>query len=644
MRIRNIKIHKWRHFSNIKIELDEDVPLVCIVGANGTGKSHILELIAACAHRLGLTQGVELARGQVFADPHDIELQFYLAKGVSDAVDVDLANDENYRAWDRTLTLRSRNTETPINTIDAGGIIDQAQRANFAATVISGLRTSREVHFLSLDADRSYPKKDVNIHQVAEAYGIDWTGAEYTRGRSFKPTATLYDEWLRYFLAQENQTGTKFMQDARRAKKIGAQMPEFKDHFEDYAKSVQKVLPHIEFAGVDSKQRTLLFDTTGLHLTFDQLSGGEREIAFLIGQIDRFGLRQGLFLLDEPELHLNADLIRTWVAYLLGTVKEGQIWLATHSLEAVEAAGQHATFVLERSGEAKRVDRIARLDERPVLAALSRSVGTPAFSISQLLFVYIEGEDGIGEREHYQKLSALGQNVRFIEAGGGAEVSRRVAVIKSLASAGMETGIRVAGIVDRDYKLPADVAALQQGGIFILPVHEAENFHLDPVTLHVLLAQNGRQPALALELIKQAADRRAGNWIFQYAMATPNARSLPEMPVVAKEKAKSFTWSDFEADSSKTIGQIVNLAGYPIDDAKKFESLLIVASKSYARKRSEDTFWKECEGKQVLGDVAKSVGFSGVSAMTQATFAAWSRGNAPIPSELNELRQFLSSL
>lgn len=296
LRIRRITIGQWRHFSNIEINLEEQAPLVCVVGANGTGKSHILELIAACANRLGLTQGVQLARGEVFNDPHDVELQFYVAKGVSDAVDVEL--------------------------------------------------------------------------------------------------------------------------------------------------------------------------------------------------------RQGLFLIDEPELHLNADLIRTWVGYLLTTVQEGQIWLATHSLEAVEAAGQQATFVLERGGENKKVDRIARLNERPVLAALSRSVGTPAFSISQLLFVYIEGEDGIGEREHYQKLSALGQKVRFIEAGAGTEVSRRVTVIKSLAS-GVETGIRITSIVDRDYKSQSDIAALEKLGVFVLPVHEAENFHLHPA-LGVLLRQNGKEPDAAL--------------------------------------------------------------------------------------------------------------------------------------------------
>lgn len=54
MRIRHIKISAWRHFANIELALTEDAGLVCIVGANGTGKSHLLELIAACAHRLGL--------------------------------------------------------------------------------------------------------------------------------------------------------------------------------------------------------------------------------------------------------------------------------------------------------------------------------------------------------------------------------------------------------------------------------------------------------------------------------------------------------------------------------------------------------------------------------------------------------------
>jgi hypothetical protein len=188
-----------------------------------------------------------------------------------------------------------------------------------------------------------------------------------------------------------------------------------------------------------------LFNTTGLELSFNQLSGGEREIAFLVGQIDRFGLREGLFLLDEPELHLNSDLIRSWVEYLTGTVETGQIWLATHSLEAVEAAGKNACFVLERDETTRKVNKLTRLDSLPVVAALSRAVGTPAFSIAKLRFAFIEGEEEVGERERFRKLAGTPPDIRFMEGGSCTDVVRRVASIQTLAK---ESGaeIRIGGI------------------------------------------------------------------------------------------------------------------------------------------------------------------------------------------------------
>ncbi len=645
MRIRNIRISKWRHFDNIELQLNEDTSLVCVVGANGTGKSHLLELIAACAHRIGLSQGVEIPRGDPFSDKHDFSLKFYIAEGVSDAIEQGLRRETVSQLWDRTLTIHDCNLpDNSLSRIDAGGIMDKNQSTQFAGRVIEQLRQSKEVHFLSLDADRAYPKKNININEIAQAYEIDWEGMEYTRGRSFRTTTTLYDEWIKYFLAQENQTGTRLMQDMRRAKKIGTEPPGFEDHFEEYALSLQKVLPHVLFTGVDSKNRTLLFDTTGLELSFNQLSGGEREIAFLIGQIDRFGLRQGLFLLDEPELHLNADLIRAWVAYLTGTVSTGQVWLATHSLEAVEAAGQQATFVLERNEETRRVDGLARLDSRPVLSALSRAVGTPAFSISQLLFVFIEGEDGVGERERFRKLAGLPQNVRFMECGSCNEVLRRVAAIKSLAKEA-EAGIRIGGVVDRDFRSDTDARALYStNGVFVLPVHEAENFFLHPETLAVLIGQNGLNELTPTDLIRDAADTRAGNWIFQHAMATPNAKLLPEISVVAKERAKSLTWAQIDSNRDTIIQSIVDACKFDEEDLRKLKSILDISTDLYARRRDEIDLWKICEGKQVLNDIARAIGFSGTSSFVMAAFAVWEREGAEISEELGAFRNYLNSL
>jgi len=645
MRIRNIKIGKWRHFENIELQLEDDTSLVCVVGANGTGKSHLLELIAACAHKLGLSPGIEIPRGDPFSDPHDFSLQFYLSEGVSTAIDEGLNGEPGFQEWDRTLTIQDRNLEgNVLKRIDAGGVTDKNQSTQFANRVIQCLGQSSEVHFLSLDADRSYPKKNINFNEMAQAYEIEWEGLEYTRGRSFKTTSTLYDEWLKYFLAQENQSGTRLIQATRRAKKLGADLPPFEDHFEEYASSLQKVLPHVLFTGVDSKKRTLLFDTTGLELSFNQLSGGEREIAFLVGQMDRFGLRQGLFLLDEPELHLNADLIRVWVAYLTSTVSTGQIWLATHSLEAVEAAGQQATFVLERNEKTRKVDGLARLDKRPILSALSRAVGTPAFSISQLLFVFIEGEEGVGERERFRKLAGLPQNVRFLECGSCREVLHRVGTIKALAQE-TETGIRIGGIVDRDFRSDAEVNALyKENNIFVLPLHESENFFLHPATIEILLKQNGRSEMIPGNLIRDAADSRAGCWIFQHAMATPNAKGLPEISVGAKERAKALTWTDFHDEQSTVIQSIVDVSGFNTDDMSKFKHILEVSTKSYERKRGENEFWKICEGKQVLNTVAHAIGFANPLALVQASFSAWERDDVQIPNELVAFRDYLKSI
>ena len=645
LRIRRIRVTRWRHFENVELLLGDDAPLVCIVGANGTGKSHFLELIASCAHRLGIAQGTEIPRGDPFGDPHEFTLQFFVAPGVSQPIDQGLAGEPAYPTWDRTLTLTSNRTEQAHTlVIAAGGIEEPGQSENFANMVVRALNQSADVHFVSLDADRAYPKKNIHANEIAQAYDIDWLGAEYTRGRSFRTTAMLYDEWIKYFLAQENQAGTRLITETRRARERGTQDPTFTDHFVGYRDALRKVLPHIVFTGVDSKKRTLLFDTTGMELSFNQLSGGEREIAFLIGQIDRFQLRDGLFLLDEPELHLNADLIRTWVAFLTSTVSTGQIWLATHSLEAAEAAGQQATFVLERNATTRKVDILARLDSRPVLSALARAVGTPAFSISQLRFLFIEGEVSVGERERFRNLCASRSDVRFIECGSGKEVIRRVLAVRALSTEA-EAHIRIGGVVDRDWQTDRDAQRLMQDNdIYVLSVHEVENFFLHPATVQTLLNQNGRDDLNAADIVRIASDERAGSWLLQYAMATPNARDMPELPSITKERGKALTWDQIAADHDQSLANLVATTRFDQDNAMRFADLLRVGASAYAKARTEPSLWKKCEGKEVLNAVARSAGFADQQALSQAAYALWSKDAAAVSEELAGLRSYLSKL
>lgn len=639
MRIRKIEIKEWRNFRDISIDLPEEASLVCLVGANGTGKTHILELISACAHHLGLSSGIEIPRGNPFSDSiRNFSVQIFLAPRVSSTLDALVASTQGFDTWDRTLTV-----EGPKSTISVGGISDAALSQKLAKQVVTALRDLEEVHHLTLDADRAFPKRDMPIHELAQAFETQWESAQWSKGRAFQTTRTLYDEWIKYCLAKENDAANQHFQAVRRAAEGLGASPEFKDPFSTFKNSLRQVMPHLLFAGADQKRKAILFDTSGMELRFDQLSGGEREIAFLIGQIDRFGLRNGLFLLDEPELHLNPDLVRSWVTYLGNTVNTGQVWLATHSLEAVEAAGISSTILLERDGGSRTVSKAANLADEPVQSALSRAVGTPAFSISALRFVFIEGEEAIGERERYRRVTGLSADTRFLECGSCTEVVRKVAVINALAKeAGQK--IRIAGVVDRDWRSKTEIELMAaQENISVLPVHEVENFFIHPGTLTSIAKQIGHTSFdYGVELVS-ACDNRAGGWIVQSALSDNSQSDISDLPPKARAHAYGLGWPAIESDMDAAMQRIVDFS--ELDDKLKprLKRRLMTYAEVYSRKRTGEELWKICEGKEIMKALARALGFSDHHALERAVTALWDTGPSNVPHALREFRKELTA-
>ena len=111
----------------------------------------------------------------------------------------------------------------------------------------------------------------------------------------------------------------------------------------------------------------------------------------------------------------------------------------------------------------------------------------------------------MGERERFRKLSGSQHNVRFMECGSCKEVTRRVAVIRALAKEA-ERGIRIGGVIDRDFLAARDIQKVEQDeGVHVLAVHEVENFFLDPETLKQLQRQPEKAGAIT-DFIKQVAE------------------------------------------------------------------------------------------------------------------------------------------
>lgn len=642
MRILKVQIVKWRNFRNVEINIPEDATLVCLVGENGTGKSNILELISVAANRLGISPGIDSPRGDPFSEEHEVSLDVRLDSALAERLSPDFVERLKSKGvlWNGVISLSSCRSVDGNHQISkvAGGDGDRNERVQLAERLSEVLQQTKETNYLSLDADRSYPPMQIQPHLYAQALERDWDTPEWRKNRAFAPTRTMYDEWLQYFLAKESQDATKHFQAERRAAEQNGQRPVFVDGFRSYKESLQRVLPHLKFVGVDAQKKTLVFDSAGLELRFTNLSGGEREISFIVGQIERFKLQRGFLLIDEPELHLNPDLLRNWVAYLRDTIETGQVWIGTHSLEAVETAGPDATFVLERMQDTRLVEKIAPLSKRPVLAVLSAAVGSPAFSLRNLRFVYVEGDRQGRERDRFFRLYGDSRSVRFVEAGGCDEIARKLKAVRELAAYADEQ-LLVGGILDSDFRTEEQLAEkTRNGSLFLLPMHEVENFFLHPPALAVIAKRSGVEKPVAQILI-DCADRFAGLWIVHRAMIR-----LPEpgdLHRALRQIASELTWDVIDGAPDGALKKILTVTQ---TDPVGTEQCLRESIDAYRVLRVDDSLWKHCMGKEVLGVLPRELGLQSVEALERNVMACWKDGVTVAPAELNAVRQYIDAL
>lgn len=82
--------------------------------------------------------------------------------------------------------------------------------------------------------------------------------------------------------------------------------------------------------------------------SFDGLSSGQKEIISTLFMIWRYTLaRPGIVLIDEPELHLNAEWHRDFVQQARSLAPDNQYILATHSQHVFESVEQDRRILLE---------------------------------------------------------------------------------------------------------------------------------------------------------------------------------------------------------------------------------------------------------------------------------------------------------
>lgn len=623
--------------------------MMCLTGGNGYGKSTLFKLISMAIGEVGFSASSPVWSN---ADRNNV---FSITLDLSDEPDEFWSSEphpewpQGWKAanllakWDKTIVVSmSLETRPDGKRIDNRIVtipgMDRKTATNHFLPWLSGIfDTHDELKHLHLQSDRSFDED----HQAfrLELGPTELKNMESLTGKkisSYKSSRDLYDEWIEFTTHIE----AKRLLDARRSARTAGFMglSNYEDPLASLNTMVCSVLPHISVAGINLETKKLVIRSRDMEIDFQGLSGGEREILFLCGQIDRLRLTKGILLIDEPELHLNPDLLRRFLTMIQQTAGEGQLWLATHSYEAIEAAGESNAFVMESSGDEDTT--LTSLRSQPVIKTLSAALGRVGFGLSNTVFVIVEGsKDSIRERQRYSELVGRPNNLNFVAIGEGKrDVKRMLAGLMKVAEASGEQ-LNVKAVVDSDFD-SLEPGANEGPRLYQLRVHEVENLFLEPLSLEAGVRDIIRpdQPWNFEELIRDQARATAGRWIWDRVQYKCNSRwkkdGKGDLAQQCRRLISERSWQDIQTQKKELALAIADIDESIAGDVRS-------GIGNFPKILTSSDLWKHCFGKETLRAISRQVGFVDHEMLERAVISAWNQGRASRPQELTALREFL---
>ena len=276
MRVKSISFNKYRRFSDLKFAgLKKTNRLVILTGPNGNGKSAFLDGINLCARR-----------------PNDTESPYDKWSG-------DIGNVRVQRCLVECF--------------------EGSLQGSKKAYVRTAFRHSGQFNISSLNRqppameDERNQRMDALDNSISNNYTrMSWQVVEHAHSddENVRKKAT---DWPNYVKSRVNN-------------------------------SLEQLDLPIRLNGIGNptKNGTYFFTKDNVpEFTFENLSGGEKAafdlILDLIARTPEFG--DALYLIDEPETHLSPNVQAKLLDVLLELIpKNGQLWLATHSIGIIKKA------------------------------------------------------------------------------------------------------------------------------------------------------------------------------------------------------------------------------------------------------------------------------------------------------------------
>ena len=252
---------------------------------------------------------------------------------------------------------------------------------------------------------------------------------------------------------------------------------------------------------------------------FDVLSSGEKEVVDIL--LDLFLRKQdysdAIFLIDEPELHVNTSIQKSLIEEIDRLVGEDcQIWIATHSIgmmRALQTSFHDRSQIIHFAPGTNFASEAIELTPVPKSHDTWKTIFSTALDdLTELIcpttIVYCEGRDlpkngrelGFDAKVYNTVFGSIYPDTLFVSSGGNTELDQRSDVAIAILSKAVR-GLEILVLKDRDH-LSDRLATDEDRQRYLETSHEnhrmlgrreIENYLLDPEILIKFCSKNSTQ-------------------------------------------------------------------------------------------------------------------------------------------------------
>ncbi len=331
MKIKTLSLENFRGISNLELGFSDQINV--LVGANGAGKTAILDCLAIMLSRLvGRIQSAN-GTGRLFTE-NDISNKYSTLKSI---IELKYKNDDI--AWKVGKTRRGRKKQYITNLDGIKGVVESIQeelendeKANIPIALFYSV--NRAVLDIPLRIRTRHPFDQLSAYDRA---------LFPDRENNFR----IFFEWFREREDIENERRLK--KRSYRDRQLGA-----------VRRAVETFLPDVTDLRVKRQPLRMVVEKNKQELILNQLSDGEKCSLALVGDLARRmaianpGLKDplngsGVVLVDEIDLHLHPSWQRHVIPSLTKTFPNCQFIFTTHSPQILSHVSADNIWILERS-------------------------------------------------------------------------------------------------------------------------------------------------------------------------------------------------------------------------------------------------------------------------------------------------------